>query len=187
MNKILIGGSRAGAPLSAVRSFVIQALKAGFELSTGCALGADQAVIQTVLSLGAPSSLSVYAVGAPGGSGFWAGSACAAVRQAAARGARVLWLAGGSLSVPLFGRLAARSRAALAGCGSAVFFCRPGGSKGSFKTAAVAVAQGKNVFVYVSGVSIPPALPGLSGFWLMSSMFGLSFWAWVPDQTELSF
>jgi predicted Rossmann fold nucleotide-binding protein DprA/Smf involved in DNA uptake len=179
--KILIGGSRSGAPLPVVRSFVAQALKAGFQINVGCACGADQAAIQACLALGAPSALSVFAVGAPGGAGFWSGSACSAVRQAAARGASVQWLAGGPLSVPLFGRLAARSRACLAGCGAAVFFCAPGGSKGSFKTAAVAVNQGINVFVFCSGGVFPPALPGVSGQWVPAPLFGVSFWEWVSD------
>lgn len=187
MNKILIGGSRAGAPLPVVRSFVAQALKAGFQISTGCAVGADQSVIQTCLALGAPSSLSVFAVGLPGGAGFWSGSACSAVRHAALRGASVRWLAGGPLSVPLFARLAARSRACLAGVGSAVFFCRPGGSAGSLKTAAVAAAQGLNVFVFCSGGSFPPALPGLVGQWVAAPLFGISFWQWLPFKNPTLF
>lgn len=187
MNKILIGGSRSGAPLPVVRSFVAQALKAGFQFNVGCAIGADQAVVETCLALGAPASLSVFAIGLPGGAGFWSGSACSSVRQAAVRGASVHWLAGGSLQVPLFGRLAARSRACLAGVGAAVFFCRAGGSGGSLKTAEVAVKHKKNVFMFCSGGSVPPSIPGLSGQWVAASLFGIPFWQWVPGQTQIVF
>jgi len=120
----------------------------------------------------------VAAVGGPGGLGFWAGSACSAVRQAALRGASVSWWAGGQLSVPLVGRLAARSKAALVGCAAAFFFCRPGGSAGSLKTAAVAAAKGMPVYFFSSGQL--PALPGQTGSWSSVSMFGVPFLQWVP-------
>lgn len=178
--KILIGGSRVGAPLAAVRNFVIQSLRFGRQVvvSTGCAAGADQAAIQAALALGAAGQLSVAAVGGPGGLGFWSGSACAAVRLASLRGASVSWWAGGQLSVPLVGRLSARSKAALVGCAAAFFFCAPGGSAGSLKTAAVAAARGVPVYFFNNGQL--PALPGQAGSWSPVSMFGMSFLLWVP-------
>jgi len=189
MNKILIGGSRVGAPLPVVRSFVAQVLKSGFQLHVGCAVGADQAVIEACLVLGAASALSVFAVGAPGGAGFWSGSACSAVRQASARGVSVQWLAGGELEIPLVARLAMRSRRAMAGCSAAVFFCAPGGSKGSLTAASVAVAQGLNVFMVCSGGQFPPELPGLAGagVWVPAPLFGIPFWQWVASQIPTLF
>jgi predicted Rossmann fold nucleotide-binding protein DprA/Smf involved in DNA uptake len=190
---LLLGGSRSLSPSAAplVRRVVSAALRAGFVLSSGCAAGADQIVISSALAL-APSSahgcrsLRVAAAGSSAGAGFWSGSApLSLLRSAAAAGAQVSWLAGGSLQVPLRARLLRRSLAALAGCSSAAFFLASPTSPGSLRVAAAAVASGAQVFAFPYGFEGPPAPPpGCAGSWLPGALVGCACWQWRPEASQ---
>lgn len=178
------GGSRSlvSAPLLAR---VVQAVvAAGGSVRVGCAAGADRLVVLAALAAGAASRLSVFAVGAASGAGFWSGSALPAVHAAAAAGASVSWLAGGGLQVPLVGRLMCRSRAALRGCSSSVFFLASPSSSGSLAVAGAAVQAGQAVFAFCPFVPDPPR--GCSGSWVAGQFVGFSCWSWVPAAVQPS-
>jgi hypothetical protein len=158
-------------------------LRSGQAIHVGCSVGADQAVIQSVLAAGGHSFLFVFAAFGRGGAGAWAGSAVHAVRRAARLGASVSWLAGGSVAVPLVARLIRRSQSALRGCSASVFFS-PG--PGSLAVAGCAVATGQPVFAFF------PAWPGSgcsprgqAGQWVPASFLGFPCWAWSPAQQSL--
>lgn len=189
---VSFGGSRSlpASSVPLVRSVVSAAWAAGAVVSVGCAVGADQAVVSSALACaagGVPLSVSprlwVSAVGAPSGAGFWSGSAVASVRAAAAAGARVSWLAGGPVSVPLRARLLLRSRAALRGARCAVFFLASPSSAGSLAVAGCAVSSGVPVFAFCSSVPCPPR--GCAGSWVSSAFLGFPCWSWVPAGGQL--
>jgi hypothetical protein len=179
MKSVMFGGSRSlgGAAASAFVGRVVgAALVAGWSVSVGCASGADQLALESVLAAGAAGRLSVSCAGAEDGAGFWTCSASLSLlRAAAAAGARVAWLAGGALAIPLRARLLLRSRAALAGCSAAVFFA-PG--PGSLAVAACAVAAGLPVWAIC--LVAPGAPRGCAGSWVSSSWLGFAAWQWVP-------
>lgn len=173
----MVGGGRAlvaGSPAAAALvAFIRSVFQAGGSLSVGCASGADQAALSLFSSL-APSRVSVFAAFSPSGAGSWRCSAVSAVRAAAAAGASVRWLAGGSLAVPLVARLALRSRAALAGCAAAVFFL-PG--RGSLSVARAALQAGIPVLVSCAGLAAAPVLPVPA---VRVVVAGLPFWSFAP-------
>ena len=177
MSKIYLGGSRSLPPSAAglIGSVVGAALQAGHWLAVGCSAGADQAVIQAVIRSSSFSHLRIQAAFAASGAGSWSGSAVSAVRQFAAAGGSVSWLAGGALSVPLAGRLIRRSLAGLAGCSAAVFFS-PG--PGSLAVAGAAVKRGVPVFAF--SPSAPSAPRGCPGAWVQSSFLGFACWSFQP-------
>ncbi len=122
MVKIHFGGSRSLSQnhFSFVSQVVQASLSAGASVHVGCAVGADQAVVHSALSV--PSSLFVFAQFSQSDQGSFSGSAVQSVLSAQAAGASVSFLAGGPLSIPLRARLLRRSVAALRGCSFAVFF-----------------------------------------------------------------
>ena len=184
MSAVCFGGSRSLSPAFAplVGRVGGAALARGALVSVGCAAGADAVVVSAVLAAGLPSLLRVCAVGGPSGRGFWSGSApFSLLRRAASSGARVLWLAGGGLSVPLRSRLFARSLSSLRGCSAAVFFLASPFSSGSLSVAAAAARAGLRVFAFSCGFAgAPVALRGVSGAWVSSSFLGFCCWSWVP-------
>ena len=167
------------------RSFV-RARRAA-AVSVGCAAGADALALSAAVAAGASGrSLRVFAVGASSGAGFWSGSALSGVRLAAAAGASVAWLAGGSLSVPLRARLLRRSLAALRGCSAAVFFLASPSSPGSLRVASAAAAAGLPVFVFCCGFAgFPASLAGCSGSWVSGSFAGFPCLVWAPAAAQL--
>jgi hypothetical protein len=180
---VLLGGSRSLAASPHVGPVVSALLAAGCELRVGCAAGADALVVSAALAAGAGPRLAVFAVGSSAGSGFWSGSALPVVRAAAAAGARVAWLAGGFLSVPLRARLLRRSLAALAGCRLAVFFLAGPVSPGSLRVAAAAVAAGVPAVAFCSVQPAP--LAGPAGCWVPASLAGLECWVWLSASVAL--
>ena len=180
MSKIYFGGSRhLQAPSPLVASVVQSVLAAGHSVHVGCCVGADALVIQSALVCFVRSSLVVFAVSHPSGKGaFSLSSSMPGFAQKA--GAVVHWQAGGSLSVPLRGRLISRSLAALAGCSAAVFFS-PG--SGSLAVASHAVSQSIPVFAFQE--QAPAPVPGCAGQWVQSSFQGLPCWSW--QSAQLSF
>ena len=184
MSAIHLGGSRSLASPALVAPVVRAILASGQQIHVGCARGADQAVIQSALSIpGGHSSLFVFAAFGPGGAGAWSGSAVSSVQAAARAGASVSWLAGGSLAVPLVARLMRRSRAALHGCSASVFFLASPSSPGSLAVAGHAVAAGQPVFAFCP--FIPSAPRGCAGRWVAASFLGFPCWQWLPAQAAL--
>src|SRR5574341_490927 len=177
--QIHLGGSRS---LSQLPQGVVPAiLAAGHTVHVGCATGADQLVIQSMVSAGQQSSLVVFAACARGGAGAWRETAVSTVEAAEQAGAVVHWLAGGGLSVPLVARLMSRSIAALRGCSASVFF-RPG--PGSLAVAGAAVERG--IPVYAFAPQAPARGPrGQAGQWVASSFCGFACWAWSSAQLSL--
>ena len=98
-------------------------LRSGFGIVTGCATGADAAIIRAAIAHGAGNRLSVFAAHGPimsfqGGrthyaGGCWTWSALAPLVDAINDGARVKWWSGGGPEVPITSRLARRSLAAI--------------------------------------------------------------------------
>ena len=181
MSQIHFGGSRSLSlnPFSLVQ--VVSAVQAaGKVVRVGCAIGADEQVIHAAIRQ--PALLSVFAAFAASGAGAWAGSAVEAVRQAAAAGARVEYLAGGDLNVPMVGRLMGRSRAALAGCAASVFFLSNPCSRGSLAVAAIAVKVHQPVFAFCSDV--PQSPRACVGRWFPSKFAGFDCFRWQPAQSN---
>jgi hypothetical protein len=178
---IYFGGSRSLSISPLVAQVVAAVLASGQSVNVGCAIGADQQVIQVLCQSSSFSQGRVFAAFASSGAGSWRGSAVAAVQAFERGGGSVSWLAGGSLSVPLVARLMARSVAGLAGASAAVFF-EPG--VGSLKVAGAAVAKGIPVFAFSS---VLPGRPrGAAGQWVASSFMGFSCWQWQgPTQQAL--
>lgn len=190
-SSVAFGGSRAlsasFAPL--VASVVSAAVASGAGVRVGCAAGADRLVLSSALRApGGVRSLSVFAVGAASGAGFWSGSApVSLLRAAVSVGASVSWLAGGALSVPLRARLFGRSVACVSGAGAAVFFLASPSSAGSLAVAGAAVGGGVPVFAFSCGFSGAPCPPrGCAGAWSPSSFLGFPCWVWVPAAVQAS-
>jgi hypothetical protein len=185
MQAVYFGGSRSFAGV--VPQVLLHVLAAGHSVHVGCCRGFDSLVVSHAMQPGAfrPSSFSqvrVFASFAQSGAGSCSLSAVGIVQQFAQAGGSVSWLAGGSLAVPLVGRLISRSIAALAGCEAAVFVC-PG--SGSLAVAAHAVAA--SIPVYVFGSSVPALIPGCAGSWVASRYFGLACWQWSSAQLSFGF
>jgi predicted Rossmann fold nucleotide-binding protein DprA/Smf involved in DNA uptake len=172
--------------LAAVGSVAGALLSRGFSLAVGCACGADLAFVNYFISRSAASRVSVFAAGAASGSGFLSPLSAPALRSAESAGARVLWLAGGPLSVPLRARLSLRARACVSvGASAAFVVTEPDPASGSLKALAFAACLGHPVFVVPVGFAPAalPCLPGRSGRWLhsagASALFGLPCWSWL--------
>ncbi|MHB8132893.1 MAG: hypothetical protein ACYDH1_01605 [Anaerolineaceae bacterium] len=153
-------------------------LAAGASVRVGCAVGADQFVIQSAVSH--PKNLEIFAQFAPSGAGSFSGSAVLTVAAAQELGASVSFLAGGPLSVPLRARLLRRSIAALRGSSFAVFFLSQSASAGSLNTAAQAATLGIPVYVFPLGFAGQPvALRHLPGAWRPASFAGFPCLQWA--------
>lgn len=179
MVKIHFGGSRSLSQnhFSFVSQVVQASLSAGASVHVGCAVGADQAVVHSALSV--PSSLFVFAQFSQSGQGSFSGSAVQSVLSAQSAGASVSFLAGGPLSIPLRARLLRRSVAALRGCSFAVFFLAHPARSGSLNVAAQAVSAHIPVFVFPLSFSGQPApLRAQAGVWLSSSFSGFPCLQW---------
>ncbi len=181
---IYFGGSRNLPPLSFAPFFgviVRRVLRSGQAVHVGCSAGADQLVISCIRSSSFPQ-VRVFSAFSPSGAGSCSVSAVSAVQAFAQAGGSVSWLAGGSLAVPLAGRLIQRSIAGLRGCSAAVFFS-PGA--GSLAVATHAVAASIPVFAFTLGyhAAEPPAqIPACAGQWVVSSFAGFACWQWSPAQ-----
>jgi hypothetical protein len=199
---MLIGfaGSRFLPPGTAsdlIVPVVASLLRRGCSIATGCAVGADAAVISAALAASGAGALQVFCAFGVAGAGAWHGSAVAPVAAAAAAGASVHWLAGGSLAVPLIGRLAQRSAAMVAACaggGGLVAFpaaaCptgllpagrwQPSGS-GTWSSLALAAGIGLTVVVFPLGWPADQ-LPAWPGDWSPAGATGVwaAGWRFTP-------
>jgi len=187
MSAIHFGGSRSLTPSPLVSQVVCAVLASGQAVHVGCAVGADQQVIQAALAAGGHSFLFVFAAFSQGGQGAWSGSAVQAVSQAKQAGFLVHFLAGGSLALPLRARLIRRSQVALHGCSASVFFLASPFSPGSLAVAAHAACSGQPVFAFACGFSgAPVSLRGQAGQWVAASFLGFPCWQWHPAAVQQS-
>lgn len=178
MSSVYFGGSRhlIQGQCPQLASLVPAVQAAGQVVHVGCCIGADQQVIQAGLSV--PSFLVVFAAFGPSGAGGCSLSAFGASRAAERAGAQVNFFAGGSLEIPLEGRLIRRSQAALSGCSAAVFF-HPGG--GSMAVARFAVLACIPLFV----VGPRPLSFPAAGCWQPAQFSGVQCWQFQSAQAAL--
>lgn len=184
MVKIHFGGSRALTQnhFSQVSQVVKASLAVGAGIHVGCAVGADQFIIQSACSF--PAQLQIFAQFSSSGAGAFPGSAVSAVLAAQQLGIPVSFLAGGPLSVPLRARLLKRSIAALRGCSLSVHFLSNPASSGSLNTAAQAAAMGIPVYIFPLGFpGHPQALRHLPGAWRPSSFAGFPCLQWAAGHS----
>ena len=184
MIKIHFGGSRSlsASYFPLVADVVAVPMQLGCFVNVGCAVGADEAVIEAALGCD-PSRLSVFAQFSASGEGSFSGSAFVPVVAAKKEGAHVSFLAGGPLSIPLKVRLMCRSKVALAGCAGSVFFLSKPFSPGSLKVASEAVKKNQIVYVFPCGFSGSPVpLRDVSGSWQHSHFFGYPCFQWFAGQ-----
>lgn len=178
MSSVYFGGSRNLGPSSLLSQVVAAVLASGQSVHVGCSAGADALVIQSVRS-SSFSQVRVFAAFAQSGAGSCSVSAVQVVSQFAQAGGSVQWLAGGSLAVPLAGRLIQRSIAALRGCSVALFFS-PGA--GSLASASHALSKGIQVFAFGE---MPGEVPGFPGSWVKSVFWSFPCWQFRPAQLSL--
>lgn len=183
---VAVAGSRAlpagGAVLVAEAARALVA--SGCSLVVGCCRGADAAVLSAV----PVSRVRVLCAFGSAGEGAGPASAVGPVLAYASLGGAVAWWAGGGPSVPLFARLARRTRA-VASCASSglVLFPSSPESRGSCLAAELAVARGLPVVVVPLGFS-PSLLPSLgAGGWVRANASGVfaGAWRWVSSQRAL--
>lgn len=156
----------------------------GASFVVGCCSGADAAVLSAVPGLIPPSLVRCLAAFGSGGSGAGPASAVAQVSAFAVAGGPVQWWAGGSASVALRVRLAARTRAvvAAAGAGLVVFFASPS-SRGSLLACRCAVARGLPVVAFSIGFFGSKLPPLGAGSWVPFGSFG--GFKWVANQAVI--
>lgn len=187
------GRSLNAGQLAQVSGLAASIARSGGTIYTGCAAGADAAAIAGSGLVG--GAVVVFAVGAQDGRGFPRPGVPGRLLGAS----RIIWLAGGPLTVPLVARLARRSlamvRAVAEAGGSLVAFPAsprpprsfgpgpfPSCGSGTWSTVAAAALLGVPVFV-VSSASPSAVLP-VAGAWAPSSLFGVAGWAFVPAQAK---
>lgn len=183
---VAVAGSRAlpagGAVLVAEVARVLSG--SGCSLVVGCCRGADAAVLSAVPA----SRVRVLCAFGPAGVGAGPASAVGPVLAFASSGGAVAWWAGGGPSVPLFARLARRTRAVVLSTSSGLLlFPSSPESRGSWLAAELAMARGLPVVVVPLGFSAS-LLPSLgAGGWArvnVSGVFG-GAWSWVAGQGVL--
>lgn len=183
---VAVAGSRslpaAFAPL--VRRVVRAVVRSGHSVAVGCCVGAD-AFALSALPVGVGCCFAAFGAG---GLGACSLSAVAVVADHATKGGSVVWWAGGSASVALPVRLAARTGAVIgaASVSAVVFFASPS-SAGSLLACRLAALRGLPVFAFPCGFA-GSYLPLIgAGAWVAVGEAGV--WAlalrWVPAQMLL--
>lgn len=183
---VAVAGSRAlpagGAVVVAEAARLLAG--SGCSLAVGCCRGADAAAVSAV----PVSSVRVLCAFGPAGEGAGPTSSVGPVLAFAASGGEVAWWAGGGASVPLFARLARRTRAVVSSASSGLMlFPSSPVSRGSWLASELAAARGLPVVVFPLGFS-PSLLPALGvGRWVRVSGVGVfgNAWCWVGGQGAL--
>ncbi len=176
---VAVAGSRnLSASDSALVVRVASDLAAGgASFVVGCCSGADAALLSAVPGSVPPSLVRCFSAFGPGGQGAGPASAVAQVTQFATVGGSVSWWAGGSVSVPLWVRLANRTKTVInsASSGLVIFFASPN-SRGSLLACRCAVSRGLPVLAFPVGFSTEE-LPVLgAGQWIKSEYKNGYFW-----------
>ncbi len=156
---VAVAGSRSlpwgGAALVAEAAGFLAA--SGCSFVVGCCVGADAAALSAV----PPSRVRVLCAFGPAGEGAGSASAVVPVRAFSSAGGSVAWWAGGNSAVPLFARLAQRTRAVVWAASSAlVVFPSSPSSRGSWLAAGLAAQRCLPVVAFPLGFS-PALLPAL--------------------------
>ena len=181
---VAVAGSRVlpagGAALVAEAARVLAGC--GCSLVVGCCHGADAAAFSAV------AASRVLCAFGPAGEGAGPASAVGPVLAFASSGGAVAWWAGGGPAVPLFARLARRTRAVVSAASSGLLlFPASPESRGSWLAAKFAVARGLPVVAVPLGFS-SSLLPVLgAGRWVRVSGVGVfgDAWRWVSGQGAL--
>lgn len=183
---VAVAGSRGlSAAGSALLVRVVSDLAAGgAKFVVGCCSGADAALLAAVPGAVPPSLVRCLVAFGPGGVDSGSSSAVAQVSAFAGFGGSVQWWAGGSISVPLRARLAARTRAVVhsANAGLVVLFASPH-SRGSLLACRYALARGLPVLAFPVGFGAAQ-LPVLgAGCWVSCGASG--GFLWVKNQQDI--
>jgi len=183
---VAVAGSRIlSASSSALVVQISSELAAhGSSFVVGCCSGTDAALLSAVPGSIPPSMVRCLAAFSSNAMGAAPSSAVAQVFSFSTCGGSVEWLAGGSLSLPLWIRLANRTKQVVhsANAGLLVFFSSPR-SRGSFLACRCAVSRGLPVLAFPIGFS-DSELPVLgSGSWVPAMDRNSYFW--VKNQQDI--
>jgi len=147
----------------------------GYSFVVGCCSGADAALLSAVPSSIPPSMVLCFAAFGYDGLGSAPSSAIDQVLNFSSAGGLVTWLAGGSVSLPLWIRLSNRTKQVInsANAGVLVFFSSPR-SRGSLLACRCAVSRSLPVLAF------PIGFPG-------SQLPILGYGSWVPTINKNSY
>ena len=174
-----------------VRRVVLTVLIKDHRIATGCAIGADQMVLQTALSTRFASQTELFAIGGPEGQDFWKHSAVHEVTQMSRTQGKIHFWAGGDghiykrlhrRSTMMVKTIAASARRGEK-AGLVAFLAGPR-SQGTLRTMQAAFEQGLTVIAFPLGFSADflPALKYGCGEWVVA---GKGLWRhgyrWVPN------
>jgi len=156
----------------------------GSSFVVGCCSGADAALLSAVPGSIPPSMVCCFAAFSSNNKGVGASSAITQVSRFYRCGGTVEWLAGGSLSLPLWVRLANRTKQVVksANAGLVVFFSSPR-SRGSLLACRCAILRGIPVVAFPIGFS-GSVLPILgAGKWVYFDSY--KGYLWVKNQQDI--
>ena len=183
---VAVAGSRnISASGSALIVQITSALAAdGFSFVVGCCSGADAALLSAVPGLIPPSIVQCLAAFNADGLGLAPSSAFDQVVKFSCSGGYVEWLAGGSLSVLPWVRLANRTKQVVnsANAGLLVFFGSPR-SRGSLLACRCAISRGIPIVAFPMGFS-STELPNLGvGYWVKNT--NNKGYLWARNQQDI--
>jgi len=183
---VAVAGSRvlSASGYALVVRVVSDLATSGTSFVVGCCTGADAALLSAVPGSVPPSLVQCLAAFGPDGVGACPFSAMDQVSAFAGSGGAVQWWAGGSASVPLYVRLANRTRSVIASADSSlvVFFCSPD-SRGSLLACRCALLRGLPVLAFPVGFSAVK-LPVLgAGCWVQSPY--QNGYLWIKNQQDI--
>ncbi|NOR70656.1 MAG: hypothetical protein GQ532_13350 [Methylomarinum sp.] len=156
----------------------------GSSFVVGCCSGADAALLSAIPGSIPPSMVSCLAAFNSNGIGAAPSSAIDQVFKFSRSGGSVEWLAGGSLSVLPWVRLANRTKKVInsANAGLLVFFSSPR-SRGSLLACRCAISKGIPVVAFPISFS-SSELPVLgTGYWVKNS--NIEGYLWVTKQHDI--
>lgn len=156
----------------------------GSSFVVGCCSGADEALLSAVPGSIPPSLVQCFSTFDSDGIGIAPSSAIDQVISFSHTGGSVTWLAGGSVSLPLWVRLANRTKQVInsANTGLLVFFSSPR-SRGSLLACRCAISRGIPVIAFTIGFS-GSELPALgSGKWVYFNNY--KGYLWVKNQQDI--
>jgi len=156
----------------------------GSSFVVGCCSGVDAALLSAVPGSIPPSLVQCLSAFDSDGIGSAPSSAIDQVFRFSHTGGSVTWLAGGSVSLPLWVRLANRTKQVInsANAGLLVFFSSPR-SRGSLLACRCAVSRDLPILAFPIGFS-GSKLPFLgAGFWVHSVVE--NSYLWVKNQQDI--
>ncbi len=183
---VAVAGSRNISASSSV--LIVQTTSAlaadGFSFVVGCCSGADAALLSAVPRVIPPSFIQCFAAFNADGMGLAPSSAIDQVVKFSHSGGCVKWLAGGSLSIPPWVRLANRTKQVVhsANAGLLVFFSSPR-SRGSLLACRCAISRGIPIMAFPMGFS-STELPNLGvGYWIKNT--NNKGCSWIRNQQDI--